>query len=152
MQYKTVDTVVNDEENLRLRIYDGAIPLSDAGKLLVELYKQQVNRICEENLILRARLEELGWRACTPCISMEDIMINRAWNVNACFSLAAGSVGDITINCSFQLPVGVAKTVVEASQVAQKEVLDQLGDQVAEIDVWEVSAVDSDDGESLHGE
>lgn len=44
MKSKKVDTVASDEENVRLRIYDGVIPLDEAGHELVALARSEARR------------------------------------------------------------------------------------------------------------
>lgn len=41
MQVKTVDTVVTNEEHVRLQIFDGDLNVDDAAKRLIEIERKQ---------------------------------------------------------------------------------------------------------------
>lgn len=65
MKHRTVDTIVSPEEEVRLRIYDGDIPLENAGveilKLLIELTgtnNRMMARLSRHEEYIRAMLAE----------------------------------------------------------------------------------------------
>jgi hypothetical protein len=49
---KTVDTVTSNDENVRLRIYDGVIPLGDAGDELLQMALANNRRLAEQNKVM----------------------------------------------------------------------------------------------------
>lgn len=59
MKSRLVDTVVNNDEYLRLRIYDGEIPLAEAGAELLRLKTAQrtAERKEEQRVIAQLRAE-----------------------------------------------------------------------------------------------
>jgi len=65
MKSRSVETVASDEENLRLRIYDGEIPLTEAGRELnlmlanrLRLTEERLSTVIIDNRILRARYSD----------------------------------------------------------------------------------------------
>jgi hypothetical protein len=55
MKSKSVDTITSDEELVRLRIYEGDIPLDQAGQELLALAKAEARRERQQHLDMRTR-------------------------------------------------------------------------------------------------
>ena len=47
MKTRLVETVTSNEDHVRLRIYDGEIPVDAAGEALIDLYRRQARNADE---------------------------------------------------------------------------------------------------------
>ena len=59
MKTRLVDTVTSNEEYVRLRIYDGAVPLDEAGAELIAIYQAQTESAFMQLRAANARIAKL---------------------------------------------------------------------------------------------
>jgi hypothetical protein len=65
---KTVNTVTSNDENVRLRIYDGVIPLGEAGDELLQVALANNRRLVEQHQAMHKLLRLIERQQCEALI------------------------------------------------------------------------------------